>query len=218
MSRKPILYVEGRNDEKALSALLKRNAIDTEKTSRRFDIQPVQADDEGGTESVDVLLAGIREKVRRSVNLPVGFVLDADADIQDRWNSVCSRLSDLGVQYPKTPASTGFIADVPNFKTKVGVWLMPNNRDKGMLEDFLHELIEEGDKLLPIAKEATKTAFKADPRFAVVHEPKAVIHSWLAWQEKPGLPFGTAITAHYFRHDTEVATAFVKWFRDLFGV
>lgn len=109
-------------------------------------------------------------------------------------------------------------ANIQGADFKVGVWLMPNNTDTGMLEDFLRDLIAEGDKLLPIAKDATRNALKTDPRFAAVHEPKAVIQTWLAWQKNPGLPIGTAITAHCFRHDTEVANAFVKWFRDLFGV
>lgn len=95
---------------------------------------------------------------------------------------------------------------------------MPNNTDSGMLENFLQGLIAEGDKLLPVAQEATSKAIVADRRFPEIHEQKAVMHTWLAWQEKPGLPFGTAITAQYFQHDTKTAQAFVNWFRKLFQV
>ena len=218
MSSNPVLFVEGKNDEKALSALLKRHGIDTEEKTRVFDIKPVKADDDGGTESVEALLAAIREKVRRSPNKPVGFVLDADSDVRGRWNSVRSRLGDLGVQCPLEPVSEGFIADVPNFQTKVGVWLMPNNADIGMLEHFLQELIADGDKLIPLARSSTEAAFETDPRFEAVHEAKAIIHCWLAWQKQPGRPFGVAMRSGYFRHDSELANAFVKWFRNLFGV
>jgi len=45
---------------------------------------------------------------------------------------------------------------------------------------------------------------------------KSTLHTWLAWQETPGLPFGTALRAEFFRHDTEDALRFVAWFRRLF--
>ncbi len=217
-SLRSVLYVEGKNDEKAIAALLHRHGIDTEPKTRQFDIKAAKADDDDQTESIDVLLAAIPEAVRRSSNTPVGFVLDADSNIQSRWDAVRFRLEDLGIECPRNPVSRGFIADVPNYNTRVGVWLMPNNTDTGMLEHFLQGLITAGDKLLPLAQETTTTAMSTERRFPEIHEPKAVIHTWLAWQEKPGIPFGTEITAEYFSHDTEIALAFVSWFRQLYGV
>ena len=34
--------------------------------------------------------------------------------------------------------------------------------------------------------------------------------------EEPRLPYGTAIKAGYFRHDSPVAESFVGWFRRVF--
>lgn len=31
--------------------------------------------------------------------------------------------------------------------------------------------------------------------FSVLDAPKAELHAWLAWQEKPGLPHGTTVRA-----------------------
>ena len=95
---------------------------------------------------------------------------------------------------------------------------MPNNTDDGMLEHFLQDLIKHGDSLLPIATKSTAEAFATDPRFPEVHTQKAVIHTWLAWQKKPGLQLGTAVNAEFLRHDTPTALAFVEWFRKLFGM
>lgn len=217
-SARSALYVEGKNDEKAISSLLKRHGIDTETKTRKFDIKPATMSDEKSTQSVETLITSIYESVRRSANKPMGFVLDADSDIQSRWDAVRFQLKRLGIEPPPKPQECGYIADVPNYQTRVGVWLMPNNTDSGMLENFLQGLIAEGDKLLPVAQEATSKAIVADRRFPEIHEQKAVMHTWLAWQEKPGLPFGTAITAQYFQHDTKTAQAFVNWFRTLFQV
>lgn len=148
----------------------------------------------------------------------MGFVLDADSDIKLRWNEVRTKLMKLGIEPPLTPPVSGFVADVPDFRTRVGLWLMPNNADTGMLEDFLRDLINENDPLMPLASESADQAFKIDPRYSKVHRSKAILHTWLAWQQKPGMPFGTAMTAKYFQHDTPTALAFVAWFTQLYGI
>jgi len=87
-SARSALYVEGKNDEKAISSLLKRQGIDTETMTRKFNIKPATMSDEKSTQSVETLITSIYESVRRSANKPMGFVLDADSDIQSRWDAV----------------------------------------------------------------------------------------------------------------------------------
>ena len=72
----------------------------------------------------------------------------------------------------------------------------------------------DGDSLLDYARESTENARAHGARYpeAVGGTTKAVLHTWLAWQKEPGLPYGTAIRARYFRHDSPVAECFVKWF------
>ena len=47
---------------------------------------------------------------------------------------------------------------------------------------------------------------------------KSHLHTWLAWQREPGRPFGTALTAQIFGHDSPETLAFLAWFRRLFPV
>jgi hypothetical protein len=96
---------------------------------------------------------------------------------------------------------------------------MPDNQRDGTLEDFLRMLIDEGDPLIDYAKRtAVHARKKKGARFPPIHYDKAVIHTWLAWQETPGLPYGSAVAAHFFRHDTPAALAFVAWFKRLFAI
>ncbi|MFH1466552.1 MAG: DUF3226 domain-containing protein [Pseudomonadota bacterium] len=53
--------------------------------------------------------------------------------------------------------------------------------------------------------------------FRDVHEPKAVLHTWLAWQEEPGTPMGLALTRRYLDPCHPRAVAFAAWLRRLFG-
>ncbi len=42
------------------------------------------------------------------------------------------------------------------------------------------------------------------------------MHTWLAWQEEPGKPFGIALKAGYFDHQSPAADHFVDWFMQTF--
>ena len=80
---------------------------------------------------------------------------------------------------------------------RLGIWIMPNNQTSGILEDFLRFLVPQPNILFDHAKASVAAIPEGERRFKQLTEPKAVVHTWLAWQEDPGLPFGTAITARF---------------------
>jgi hypothetical protein len=208
------VQVEGKDDLYSLVELLKRHGV-------RYDAVPWPANlpEFETTGGIDELLAGIETAVELSSNRSVGFVLDADAPRINRWRAVRDRLVRVDVAAPKSPPPDGFVGTSTKYKSTVGVWLMPDNQRDGTLEDFLRMLIDEGDRLIDYAKHATKHARdKKGAPFPAVQQDKAVIHTWLAWQETPGLPYGSAVAAHFFRHDTPAALAFVAWFKRLFAI
>jgi len=57
---------------------------------------------------------------------------------------------------------------------------------------------------------------KSERLFHESAESKAVIHTWLAWQEKPGRPLGTAITARYLDPNVPQVDVLVSWLKKLF--
>lgn len=74
------------------------------------------------------------------------------------------------------------------------------------------------DPLFPHAEESTIRAKELNAHFSEEDSSNASLHAWLAWQKEPGLPYGSAIRARYFRHDSQAAQSFVIWFRELFGI
>jgi len=212
-ARRPILYVEGGDDEHSIIHLLQRHGVDMSEGRRPFEIYR-----SGGVES---LLAVMTDAVRAAANLTIGFVLDIDVQLTDRWSAVRSRLVDAGLSPPEQCPGGGYIGRVPEYRqgVGVGVWMMPDcGRDRGRLEHLLHTLVPAGDRLWPHALQATGEARGLGAAFAEVDREKAVLHCWLAWQEDPGLPFGTAIKAKYLGHDSPEARAFLGWIRQLFAV
>ena len=207
------LHVEGVDDFHSLVHLLIRHGIDYDTKPWPPEFPSIEQQ-----ESISRLLEGMEISVRTSTGRPIGFVLDADSPLEDRWKAVRSRLANLGIEVPESPPREGFLADCKQYHTRVGVWLMPDNHHDGTLEHFLRHLIGTSDPIIDHAEKATQTAKDLGAGFREVDKTKAIIHAWLAWQEDPGLPFGTAIRARYFRHDSQAAGAFVDWFRRLFGI
>jgi hypothetical protein len=119
-------------------------------------------------------------------------------------------------------SSSGFIAkpcsNVENVP-KIGVWLMPDNQHRGMLETFLHHLVPESQqKLLDYASAATDEAKKdyAAP-YKDCHKDKAVIHTFLSWMDEPGKPFGISFKNKSFDANLPLALNFIEWVKELFS-
>lgn len=129
-----------------------------------------------------------------------------------------TRLSTVSVDVPPAIPAGGFVGESTEFGARVGVWIMPDNRRSGALEDFLKDLIRQGDKLITHAEDSIKEAKRLGARYGDNNTKKAVLHAWLAWQKTPGLPYGSAIRAHYLEVDSVAAQQLVAWFDRLFGV
>ena len=118
---------------------------------------------------------------------------------------------------PDTMPVSGLITEANDLR--LGIWIMPDNSSSGMLENFLHYLIPDTDQSLwNFAKSSVDTAKINSAPFRDVHLPKAEIHTWLAWQDPPGERFGIAITKKFLDPHSTSATAFVDWFKNLFGL
>ena len=149
----------------------------------------------------------------------IGVVIDADTEISDRWQSIRGRITDFGYQnVPDQPDPDGTILDPPagTLLPRLGVWIMPNNQTSGILEDFLHFLVPQPNILFDHAKASVAAIPEGERRFKQLAEPKAVIHTWLAWQKDPGLPFGKAITARFLDPSVPEVDVLVAWLKRLF--
>ena len=218
MPERSSLFVEGTDDKHAIRHLLRRHGVECPFAGEVVpDTLPAMFPEIKPAGDKDRVLDAIEPAVSFGTGHSVGFVIDADEAAENTWHAARDRLSFLDPKPPTELPATGFIADVPDYKTRVGVWLMPDNRTSGALEHFLKDLVDQDDPLLALAHESTKAARERGATFSPVKHVKAVIHAWLAWQEEPGRPFGTAIAARYFNADSEAALAFLRWFDELYG-
>ena len=203
MTAAPLLLVEGLNDRHVVQHLLKAHGLQLESDFR--------IKDAGGD---DPLLTNLPVEIRAAGLTTLGVIIDADVDVQARWDSLSCLLTKAGYTPPKSPESRGMILlqeDLP----AIGVWVMPDNQLPGKLEDFVARLVPAQDPILPLADQATRGIPPDLRKFSEPDLAKAIIHNWLAWQKEPGSRMGEAFTKKYLDPQAPTALVFVEWVRRL---
>jgi hypothetical protein len=204
--RDKILLVEGRDDREVVFQFCNHQGIDNRTL---FAVK-----DKDGLES---LLSDLRVRLRTDVSV-LGVLVDADTDPRGRWQQLASTVSALGYVLPDAPTEAGTLVPAPGpNRPRLGLWMMPDNRVEGMLEDFLLRLTDEGDSLIARAHAAVDDIPATERRFAATHRSKAAVHTWLAWQAEPGTALGQAITKRYLDPTRSPAPAFRAWLLELFA-
>lgn len=195
---KRVLLVEGNDDFHVLASLFKHHKIP----------ESFRLNETGG---IDRLLETLPVQLKATAIERVGIVVDADFSIADRWRAIQRILSSAGfTDIPNAPDEQGTIITEAN-RPGVGIWIMPNNRLPGLVEDFAACLIPENDPLSQLAHRAIDSIPINDRRFSNLHRSKAHIHTWLAWQADPGAPMGLAITKKYLNAAAPSAASFLHW-------
>lgn len=209
MGGKKLVMVEGKDDEHVIKHLCGNRGIPECLTVKSH-------------QSVEELLKAIPVQLKATNEGDVvGVVLDADNDLQARWTAIRGHLLQLKyTSVPEVPGHAGTIIDAPENSTlpRTGIWLMPDNQLQGFLEHFLALLVPANSALFERVKRTVAEIPEDERLFRDVAAPKALIHTWLAWQQTPGLPFGTAITARFLDPFHSEADRFVAWLRELFRI
>lgn len=120
-----VVHVEGHDDEHVIRHLLLRHGV--------------AADDLPGFVGAlakDGVLKAMKVAVPAGTGRSLGFVLDANDDPEATWSAARSRLIGLGVRAPVKMPGAGFVGESAEFGARVGVWLMPDNRRAGAVEEL----------------------------------------------------------------------------------
>ena len=201
-----LLLVEGRSEENAIREFYKQWKIDI-----NFDISS-----EG---SITKLKTSFKMHLKSSNILrKLWVIIDADASYACAWQSIRDILERSGKYNPPLQlCSNGLIlTPIDENDLVVGVWIMPNNQDVGMLEDFMMGIIPEDNMLLHEAETVlTNIEKKNIQKYKNVHRAKAKLHTWLAWNDEPCDYVNVAIRKNLFSQDKELVIAFRAWLMEL---
>lgn len=222
MAESRVLLVEGTDDLHVLAHIFKAHGFEGKITIR--DQEGVEKVKKGLDEDYFAeLLADLSVEIKGSEVTALGIVVDADLDINARWQSLADRLKELNYKdVPSMPNPNGTILFHNEDLPKIGVWLMPDNTLPGMLEDFVQLLIpNEQDKLWQRAVKTVDAIPKKERRFVGKKSDKtskAKIHTYLAWQQRPGVPYGIAIREKFLTADSPHTNNLMNWIKNLFSL
>lgn len=222
MAENRILLVEGIDDLHVLAHIFKAHGHEGKiniRAQEGVDKVKQQLDEN----LFDDLLRDLSVELKGSEVTALGIIVDADLDVKARWMSLANRLKDLKYEnVPDLPASNGTILSNEESLPKIGVWLMPDNILPGMLEDFVKLLVPDEQKsLLEKAVNAVELIPKEERLFITENSDKtskAQIHTYLAWQSRPGVPYGVAIREKFLKADSQHAANLMNWIKDLFNL
>ena len=207
-----VLLVEGEEDKRVIPELVEANGVPwgNKPKDRIVEIKPLH----GIEKLLDKNLINIELKASGLEIL--GIILDADESPSNRWQSIRNCLIDKFPDLPEQLPQSGLIH---SGEIKVGIWMMPDNKERGMLETFLQFLLP-GDRkeLWGFSEQSCRQAKEQGACFKDCHNDKAKIHTWLAWQNPPGRQLHNAITERILSPASPQAAVFMQWFRNLFEV
>ena len=219
-SEKRILLVEGQDDKHVVFQLCERHPSFSVKRAGGNEYGVLQY-----KETLDVfisdkdgfpnLLSSISREIRVSGRQTLGIVMDANSNLQARWNQIRECLIQGGIQSPPTaPDPAGTIIPEQDFQPRIGIWLMPDNESPGELEDFIMKFIPDDDAVWPSSQRYIEGIPASDRKFTKID--KAKLHAWLATRRTPGR-MGAAIGAGDLRVDGVLCQKFIAWLEKLFG-
>ena len=213
MGRHHVNYLlsEGKDDVYAIAGLMANHVH----WGSSEDEWPVKLE-AAGSDTELLNAAYISSSFKRSGLEALGVLLDANDNFESRWASIRNVCAGFLPEVPDQLPEDGLVVHGDQGK-RFGVWIMPDNRSSGMLETFLNCLVPaDGQELCDHARNSADKARELGAPFKSAHEDKALIHTWLAWQDPPGRPFGEALKAKCLDPHSPTAAPFVEWFIKLF--
>ena len=146
--------------------------------------------------------------------LAIGIVVDADDNIDRQWANVSRSIAGDPIyrNLPDKPETAGVI--VPGLP-RLGIWIWPDNKSSGELEDFIFRMIPQPDPVWPRSERYVDDIPEDARRFPPHKALRAKVHAWMATRERPR-PMWAGISAKDLVPD-ENSRAFLDWLRRLFG-
>lgn len=208
-----VLLVEGKQEVRVIPELIEANGVNW--GTKKNPVVYIR-DSDGYSNLVDPDV--ISAELKATGLTALGIVIDADDNPLGRWQSLRSASLRSIPDLPMTLPEDGLIHVTPN-GIKFGIWIMPDNKMRGMLETFLTYIIPTGNEVLwQFAQTVAQEAKSKGAAFTNTHLDKANIYTWLAWQDPPGRQLHQAVIERILNPNHPNAHKFVIWFKALYNL
>ena len=202
-SKKFALLVEGKDDEHFVCHLNAKLNLNL----------PLNILTRTGIEDV---LKVISTEIKVSGRKAVGIIVDANDNLDDRWKKISEILNAVNIDTPSSPPIDGTIIESKNRNPRIGIWLMPDNKSSGELEDFVIQMIPDDDDIWPLAQIYINSIPKTSRKFKRQKRRRAELYAWLAARKIPSR-IGWTISSGDLNVDGKLTQSFVYWLVKLFN-
>lgn len=212
-----ILVVEGEADQRFFKCLCHR--LDLATTVKVASPRSLQRGAYNTKQGVFNFLPTLLKQLSDGTMLRLGVVVDADSPPDggfDRTQALATRtLAPFGYSL-KTAQPTGLVYAHGDGLADIGVWVMPDNQNTGMLEDWAKQCLHPQERaLFAHALESVRT-LPAPPKFRELQRSKAEVATWLAWQSRPGHGLDRAIDDGLLDPDSHGYRQLCAWLQQVF--
>ena len=181
-----VLLVEGESDRSFFEEICKTLGLHTSVTvAPPKDVGGSHNTKEGVLNHFPILLNQLGDaQITR-----LAIIVDADSEdngggYQRAIDKVAEKVEPYGFTMISDPVG-GVLFQHDDGLADFGLWVMPNNCDEGMLEDWIKHCIHPDENNL-FAHAETVVDTLPQTKFNPIHISKAEVATWLAWQKKPG--------------------------------
>jgi len=151
----------------------------------------------------------------------IGVVVDADRALHGSgFAATLQRFTEAlgeGDYRPNTAAASGLVFTHQDGLADLGLWIMPNNADEGMLEDWIKNCVHPAEEGLYQHGEASIDSIPGGPKFQPWHRTKAEVATWLAWQKKPEHGPYNAVQSELLNTDAVLFKELQVWLTHVFA-
>ena len=215
-----VLLVEGQDDKHVVWQLCDQDPSFC--ASRQGSDMWVTLHDRGTTfyivekDSNSELLKSIPQHVKARNQQVVGIVMDADENLEKRWDQIAARFSERAIKLPEAPKMTGTIVPPEkDYHPRVGIWLMPDNKSHGELEDCALRMIPSNDDVWGLSQRYIDNIPAPSRKFQADKTDRAKLFAWLATRREPNR-MGAAVGAGDLDYTVPICKDLLTWLADLF--
>jgi hypothetical protein len=206
-----VLLVEGKNEEQFFGAFFQHIGINDVQIRQIF-----------GKDQLAANLRLFMNEAGYSMVTAFAIIRDADVNSEDTFKSVVGTLKSLGLPFPKR---NGEFAN--KNRKKVGVFIMPDGRNPGMLEHLClttvsdHPIMQHVNTLFTafgrelVKRDSVNTPMQPDKNYYPKNEAKAKVQAFLSGMYKTVHTAGLGAREKYWNFDHACLADLKKFLENL---
>lgn len=212
-----VLLVEGETDQGFLIEVLKVLNL-------QVDVKVAPPKELGGSynskQGVFNYLPNLLNQLADGSLIHLAVVVDADTGpdggYQRTYDLVNEIVKPIGYSLKANPIG-GLIFEHNDGLADFGLWVMPDNTQEGMLEDWLKECIHHNELTLFAHAQSVVEELPKPQKFKSIHRSKAEVATWLAWQKQPGHGLYRAVTDQLLDSNKPLYSQLIAWLTHIYA-